>query len=241
MESILKIGDKVRVGDKIGKIIRLNQRDSSTIIKVAFGEGPAKDFVYPPTKAEKILSPIEQIQNNKFDSPIHFDLHYEAIRLSLAYAYDHLLLLSFTRTNLEPYQVEFNNEIRDASLCDVNKFLPKIEDLHHNAYSAALQKAKDFCTSVQMRKSREINIKREDAKNFFDRRIKEEEERLKDYRLRQSLGEDMAIAIRGSERRIEDLNDELKKALDRFEEEELVIERNPELFSVAIIMAKGKS
>jgi hypothetical protein len=104
-----------------------------------------------------------------------------------------------------------------------------------------LQKAKDLCTSVQVRKSREIKIKREDAKKFFERRIKEEEERLKDYRSRLSLGEDMTIAIRGSERRIEDLKDELKKALNRFEEEELVIERNPELFSVAIIIAKGKS
>jgi len=42
------------------------------------------------------------------------------------------------------------------------------------------------------------------------------------------------------ERRIEDLRDEFKKGLDRFKEEELVIERNPELFSVAIIIAKGK-
>ncbi|MEW6162247.1 MAG: hypothetical protein AB1606_02850 [Nitrospirota bacterium] len=35
--------------------------------------------------------------------------------------------------------------------------------------------------------------------------------------------------------------DELKKAFDRFEEKELVIERNPELFSVAIIITKNKS
>lgn len=106
MDPIIKIGDKVRVGDKIGEVIRLDERASSTIVKVAFDEGPAKDFVCPPTKLEKILSPIEQIQNNKFDPPTHFDLHYEAIRLCLAYAYDHLLSLSFTRTNLEPYQVD---------------------------------------------------------------------------------------------------------------------------------------
>jgi hypothetical protein len=129
---------------------------------------------------------------------------------------------------------------RHLPAMQINSF-QKIEDLHHNAYSAALQKAKDLCTSVQTRKSREINIKREDAQKFFDRRTKEEEEMLKDYRLRQSLGEDLAIAIRGSERRIEDLRDELKKTLARFEEEELVIERNPELFSAAIIIAKGKS
>jgi len=51
----------------------------------------------------------------------------------------------------------------------------------------------------------------------------------------------MGIAIRGSERRIEDLKDELKKNLNRLEEEELVIEKNPELFSAAIIVARNKS
>jgi hypothetical protein len=123
----------------------------------------------------------------------------------------------------------------------VDKFILNIEDLYDKAYESSLQKAKDLCTSVQMRKSREIRIKREDAEKFFDSKIKEEEERLKDYRVRQSLGEDMAIAIRGSERRIEDLKGELKKTLERFEEEELVIERNPELFSSAIIITRNKS
>lgn len=103
-----------------------------------------------------------------------------------------------------------------------------------------IQKAKGLCSSVQTRKSREIKIKREDAKKFFDTRIKEKEERLKDYQGRLSLGEDMAIAIRSSERRIEDLKAELKKVLDRLEEEEMVIERSPELLSVTIIIAKDR-
>jgi superfamily II DNA or RNA helicase len=133
-----------------------------------------------------------------------------------------------------------NNDIPDKFHQELDKFVSKVEALYDKAYESALQKAKGLCSSVQIRKSREIKIKREDAKKFFDNKIKEEEERIKDYRLRQSLGEDMAIAIRGLERRIEDLKAELKKALDRFEEEELVIERNPELFSVAIIIAKDK-
>jgi superfamily II DNA or RNA helicase len=101
-----KIGDRIRIGEKIGEIIKIDPRVNATIIKVAFKEGPVRDFVSPPSKIEKILSPLEQLQNSIFDSPIHFDLHFEAMRLSLAYAYDHLLSLSCTRTNLEPYQVE---------------------------------------------------------------------------------------------------------------------------------------
>jgi len=57
IESMLKIGGKVRIGEKIGEIIRLEQRGNSTIIKVAFEEDPAKDYVCPPTKIEKVLSP----------------------------------------------------------------------------------------------------------------------------------------------------------------------------------------
>jgi len=102
----LKVGDKVRVGERIGEIVRVDKRRTSTIIKVAFEEGPVRDFVSPPTKIEKILSPLERLENRTFDPPSRFDLHFEATRLSLAYAYDHLLSLSFTRTNLEPYQVE---------------------------------------------------------------------------------------------------------------------------------------
>jgi hypothetical protein len=44
-----------------------------------------------------------------------------------------------------------------------------------------------------------------------------------------------------SKTKFSSLKYELKKTIDRFEGEELVIERNPELFSVAIIMARNKS
>ncbi|MGB7293208.1 MAG: hypothetical protein WBD99_13625 [Thermodesulfobacteriota bacterium] len=47
------IGDKVRVGDKIGDVIKIDHRGNATIFKVAFEEGPAKDFVSPPIKILK--------------------------------------------------------------------------------------------------------------------------------------------------------------------------------------------
>jgi len=102
-----------------------------------------------------------------------------------------------------------------------------------------LERAKELCSVAQERKDREIRIKREDAIRFFNTKIREEEERLKDYRRRLFLGEDMAIAIRATERRVEDLKAELQRTLNRLEEEELVIERNPELISAAVILRKG--
>jgi len=110
----IKIGDKIRIGERIGEVIKITQRNETYIFKVAFPEDSPKDFVAPPTKIEKIYSPLEKLQSATFSSLYDFDLHFESIRLSLAYNYDHLLSLSFTRTNLEPYQVEAVHKVLNA-------------------------------------------------------------------------------------------------------------------------------
>jgi len=112
--SEFKIGDKVKVGERTGEVISVEPRATSSIIKVAFEDGLPKTFISPPTKIEKILSPLERLKQNLFDPPILFALHFEAHRLSLAYAYDHLLSLSATRTNLEPYQVEAVHQVLNS-------------------------------------------------------------------------------------------------------------------------------
>jgi len=81
----------------------------------------------------------------------------------------------------------------------------------------------------------------EDAKRYFGTKIKEEEKRLKDFKSRLFLGEDMAIAIKASEKRLNDLKATFEKTLERLEEEELVIKRNPNLFSTAIIIPRNSS
>jgi len=104
--QLLQISDRVKVGGKLGTVIAMEPRPKATIYTIAFSEGPPRKFLSPSTMIEKVYSPIELLKSNSFDSPIKFDLYFEANRLSLAYEYDHLLSLSSTRTNLEPYQVE---------------------------------------------------------------------------------------------------------------------------------------
>ena len=58
------VGDKVKVGERIGEVVKIDHRPSASILKVAFCEGPARDFVSPPTKIEKILSPLERLEAN---------------------------------------------------------------------------------------------------------------------------------------------------------------------------------
>ena len=76
-----QISDNVRVGGKLGVIIARESRPKATIYTIAFSEGPPKKFLSPPTIIEKIYSPIELIKSGNFDSPVKFDLHFEAARL----------------------------------------------------------------------------------------------------------------------------------------------------------------
>jgi len=112
--QLLQISDRVRVGGKLGAVVAVEPRPRATIYTIAFTKGLPQKFISPPTIIEKIYSPIELLKSTDFDSPIRFDLHFEASRLSLAYEYDHLLSLSSTRTNLEPYQVEAVHKVLNS-------------------------------------------------------------------------------------------------------------------------------
>ena len=112
--QLLQISDRVRVGGKLGAVVAVEPRPRATIYTIAFTKGLPQKFISPPTTIEKIYSPIELLKSTDFDSPIRFDLHFEASRLSLAYEYDHLLSLSSTRTNLEPYQVEAVHKVLNS-------------------------------------------------------------------------------------------------------------------------------
>ncbi|MCG2717551.1 MAG: DEAD/DEAH box helicase, partial [Nanoarchaeota archaeon] len=101
----INVGDKVRVGNQVGEVTKIEQFGESTQYRIYFSDG-LRSIFSPPTEIEKINSPIEMIKNLQFDEAHRFDLLTEATRLSLAYEYDHLLSLSSTRTFLEPYQVE---------------------------------------------------------------------------------------------------------------------------------------
>lgn len=104
----VEISDSVKVGERIGKVISIEDvADGKRKYEVFFEEeAQIRSYISPPTEVIKVHSPLEQAQNLDFDSWKKFDLLTDANRLSLAYRYDHLLSLSNSRINLEYYQVE---------------------------------------------------------------------------------------------------------------------------------------
>ena len=106
MTQDIQPGDKVRVGERVGEVIKVEPLEGATMYRIFFeGEG-ARPFISPPTTLEKVADPLSAAKALDFDPPHRFDLLSQATLLSLAYEHDHLLSLSNSRTNLEPYQVE---------------------------------------------------------------------------------------------------------------------------------------
>lgn len=113
LESI-SVGDKARIGDRVGEIIKIEKLGDAVLYKIAFPEGAPQSFFSPPTEIEKVDSPLERLENLDFDPAYKFDLLTRANQLSLAFEYDQLLSLSNSRTNMEPYQVECVSKIINA-------------------------------------------------------------------------------------------------------------------------------
>lgn len=114
MSESISVGDKARIGDRIGEVIKIEKHGDAILYRIAFSEGAPQSFFSPPTEIEKVDSPLERLKNLDFDPAYKFDLLTRANQLSLAFEYDQLLSLSNSRTNMEPYQVECVSMIINA-------------------------------------------------------------------------------------------------------------------------------
>ena len=152
-----------------------------------------------------------------------------------------LSLLSDTEGKIEkvnPKQIpdftEIPKKLINSSLID--DIVSKSAELYNMAEDFAIEEAKKFSGKVQQEKDRRIQIKRKDAKRFFTPRTKEERRRIAEYKSSLFKGKDMEIAIRAAQRRLKNLKTQYEEVMKRLEEEELVIEEMPELFSLAVIL-----
>jgi len=115
MPQDIQPGDRVRVGGRVGDVIRVEPMGASIQYTIFFeGERP-RPILVPPNTIRKISSPLAQAQAGRFDPPWKFELLSQATRLSLAYEHHHLLSLSNSRTDLQPYQVEAVYRIIEAA------------------------------------------------------------------------------------------------------------------------------
>jgi hypothetical protein len=93
-----------------------------------------------------------------------------------------------------------------------------------------------FVKRARSKREREVRIKREDTKRYFEAKLHVEKKRLVDYTKKGMGGKDMVIAIRRREGIIKDLETAYKKVLNELEQEQTIYAEAPELLNVALVL-----
>jgi hypothetical protein len=120
----------------------------------------------------------------------------------------------------------------------INNIIERINAMQKMAETEAVKRIEDVLNKVKERRIHDINIKKRDAKEYFDRRIEISKKRINEYTPRSSF-EDMSIAIRGEEAKIKNYNEKLKEVEGNLEGEGSILPETPELLSIAIILPKS--
>ena len=118
------------------------------------------------------------------------------------------------------------------------EIISRIDDIERKARGEAIKLLQDYEDEVRRKVEREVRIKREDVIEYFNKKIAEAEERIKQYRSKLPI-KDIEIAIRREEANIRRFKEEQDKQLKRLEEElALIAEQPPELLAIAIVVPK---
>jgi viroplasmin and RNaseH domain-containing protein len=111
------------------------------------------------------------------------------------------------------------------------------EDLYEAAELEAWTHVESFAEEARTEREREIEIKREHAKRYFEEQIEEWEERLEQYQERAEQGADMSAPIGNAKQKLESLRREREKELSRLEEEKHVTPQEPDLVTAAFVVS----
>jgi len=90
--------------------------------------------------------------------------------------------------------------------------------------------------TVTEKRQRDMQIQIEDLERWYQARSQVHQERLKDYRHRLALGEDMNVAIRGEERKLSHVQDAYDSRKIELESRRTVVSQAPELLNLALVI-----
>ncbi|WP_181685981.1 DEAD/DEAH box helicase [Halorhabdus salina] len=119
----------------------------------------------------------------------------------------------------------------------IERVIQQSESLLGEAETKAWQMVEDLAEDAREDRQREVGIKREHAKRYFESRIEEVKERLERFEARdQEPDSDMRAAIGQEQRRLEDLRQEREEELARLDEDEQVVPEEPDLVNMAVVI-----
>jgi hypothetical protein len=120
---------------------------------------------------------------------------------------------------------------------EVDQLSTVAEELHEAAEMEAWSHVESFAQEARNEREREIEIKREHARRYFEEQIEEWEGRLETYEERAEQGADMSAPIGNANQKVESLRREREHELSRLDEEQHVTPQEPELVTAAFIVS----
>jgi superfamily II DNA or RNA helicase len=105
--------------------------------------------------------------------------------------------------------------------------------------SRARERVEELAEGVQEERQKDVDIKERHARRYFEQKIREQEDRLREYEIEETdTDKDMTIAIRGARSKLEELEDEWEAEQERLERERMVIPDEPELINAAVVTSR---
>ncbi|MDQ2074769.1 helicase-related protein [Haloarcula sp. H-GB4] len=113
------------------------------------------------------------------------------------------------------------------------------ESLLETTESVARERVEELASDVKQERQKDVDIKEKHARRYFEEKIREQEDRLRKYEMKQTdTDKDMTIAIRGARSKLEELETEWESEQDRLERERMVIPDEPELINTAVVTSQ---
>ena len=154
MPADIQPGDRVRVGGRVGDVIRVQPIGASIQYTMFFeGERP-RPILVPPNVMEKISDPLDQARAGEFDPAWKFALLSQATRLSLAYEHHHLLSLSNSRTDVVHIEKQRFTQVRKGhevvSIDPPGRYCPLYQRQHYRDSTPRWRKITRFISDERI-------------------------------------------------------------------------------------------
>ncbi|ELY84181.1 DEAD/DEAH box helicase [Natrinema pallidum] len=115
------------------------------------------------------------------------------------------------------------------------------EQLVSKADDVAWDLIDDLAQEARADREREVRIRREHAKNYFEYRIEDLEERIEQFEKRDRAGEDMSAVLAKHRSELAELREKKNAEMARLDGEEQVVPDEPDLVNMAVVVDAFKS
>ncbi|WP_231587838.1 hypothetical protein [Halostagnicola sp. A56] len=110
------------------------------------------------------------------------------------------------------------------------------EELVSTADDVAWELIDDLAQEARAEREREVRIRREHAESYFQHRIDDLEERIKQFEKRDRAGEDMSAVLAKHRSQLSELREKKNTELTRLENEKQVVPDEPDLVNMAVVV-----